>query len=611
VLLPSGGFFSVCAVSLRRAPALRRRGSAARDQRSRPDPNTLHSNHPSIRRLFLSLHFCYHPSVHPPEMSQSSELRLSVVLDGGERVLALPPMAPQVDVATIKMMIAAETNHPPGSLVLLHKQRVLTDSQTLASLGIGNDDMLEARSGNAARAALQQQQPRPAGAPLAAAAGGNAPSSALGRSTNQLGIPDAIMADPARVRDFIRQTPALLFQIESQNPPLYRALMAAELEPFAQAWRQITERMAADRQAELERVRLATADPMDPAVQARIEEEIRLKNVQENYEMAMEYNPEAFGTVVMLYVPMKVNGHALTAFVDSGAQSTIMSVQCAERCGIMRLLDRRYAGIAKGVGQAKIHGRVHQVPCVVGTKHISMSFTILENQGMDFLLGLDQLKNHRAIIDLARGVLQFAGEELPFLAEKDIPKRGRIDGDDSEMGQSTSSSSSSSSAAAAGAAAASSSAAAKPAAASSTPSTSTSAAAGQAPLSTSGHNLAQPTQGVPSSQGAVATAAHRPAGALSASVPPPGHSPSPLPPASSANAAAVAAAQQRAQGQATPVSAVQPQQPARAPPAGGAAFSESSIEQLTQLGFTRAESIQALTVCNGNVDLAAGYLFSQ
>jgi DNA damage-inducible protein 1 len=79
---------------------------------------------------------------------------------------------------------------------------------------------------------------------------------------------------------------------------------------------------------------------------------------------------------------MSVNGVKLQAFVDSGAQSTIMSVQCAERCGIMRLLDRRYAGVAKGVGSAKIHGRVHQVPCVVGTKHISMSFTILENNDM-------------------------------------------------------------------------------------------------------------------------------------------------------------------------------------------------------------------------------------
>ncbi|XP_026460830.1 uncharacterized protein LOC113362020 [Papaver somniferum] len=36
---------------------------------------------------------------------------------------------------------------------------------------------------------------------------------------------------------------------------------------------------------------------------------------------------------VMLYVNMEVNGVPLKAFVDSGAQSTIISKSCVERCG--------------------------------------------------------------------------------------------------------------------------------------------------------------------------------------------------------------------------------------------------------------------------------------
>jgi len=56
-----------------------------------------------------------------------------------------------------------------------------------------------------------------------------------------------------------------------------------------------------------------------------IAQEIENKNIDANMELAMEFSPESFGTVIMLYIDCMVNGHHIKAFVDSGAQATIMS----------------------------------------------------------------------------------------------------------------------------------------------------------------------------------------------------------------------------------------------------------------------------------------------
>ena len=56
----------------------------------------------------------------------------------------------------------------------------------------------------------------------------------------------------------------------------------------------------------------------DLEAQQRIAEHIRLQNIQQNMEHALEYMPEAFGNVVMLYIDCQVNGHHVKAFVDSG-----------------------------------------------------------------------------------------------------------------------------------------------------------------------------------------------------------------------------------------------------------------------------------------------------
>jgi len=60
----------------------------------------------------------------------------------------------------------------------------------------------------------------------------------------------------------------------------------------------------------------------------------------------------------------------------------------------MNLIDTRFAGVAVGVGSSKILGRIHMADLEIGGAIIKCSFTVLENNKVDLLFGLDNLKRH-------------------------------------------------------------------------------------------------------------------------------------------------------------------------------------------------------------------------
>ncbi|KAL2267520.1 hypothetical protein VTJ83DRAFT_4797 [Remersonia thermophila] len=301
----------------------------------------------------------------------------------------------------LRSFIQAETNHHPSAQHLYHNGQLITDnSKTLAELSIADGDMLALHVRDMRGRTVSDA---PSGQQAAARAAPRQPPE----------------QDPETIRLQILGDPILRAEVGRARPDLVAA--AEDPQAFARLFADSVDRQRRERAERQRQIEMLNSD-LDPDNQARIEEIIRQERVMENLQSALEHNPEVFSTVHMLYLDVEVNGHKVKAMVDSGAQATIMSPQCAEACGIMRLVDKRFAGVAHGVGTAAIIGRVHHVPIKIGPLFLPCAFTVMEGKKVELLLGLDMLKGHRACIDLARDLLVIQGHEIPFLGPADIPR---------------------------------------------------------------------------------------------------------------------------------------------------------------------------------------------
>ncbi|KAL9123972.1 MAG: hypothetical protein Q9217_006651 [Psora testacea] len=314
-------------------------------------------------------------------------------------------VAPDTTVASLKDRIEFQSAIPPAKQIIRYNGSMLLDgTKTMQQCQVTADSML----------GVQVIGPKPRAKEGATSSGSGATQSGQNQA------PEAAPSSPEDYRQLYLRSPPDFARLRRQIPQLADAINNPA--QWREIWDEFQKRRA-ELQARKDRdTALLQADPFDVDAQKRIEEMIRLKQVDENLEQTREYHPEAFGRVIMLYIDVEVNSEKVKAFVDSGAQSTIMSPECAQRCGIMRLLDTRWSGIAKGVGTARILGRVHSAPIKIGSSFLPSSFTVMEGKDVDLLLGLDMLKRYQACIDLDKSVLRIQGDEVPFLGEADIPK---------------------------------------------------------------------------------------------------------------------------------------------------------------------------------------------
>eukprot|EP00112_Aurelia_sp_Birch-Aquarium-sp1_P017723 Seg414.1 transcript_id=Seg414.1/GoldUCD/mRNA.D3Y31 product="Protein DDI1 2" protein_id=Seg414.1/GoldUCD/D3Y31 len=357
------------------------------------------------------------------------------VTTGGDDIFPID-VSEDLELENFKALLEFESGIAAKEITIYHDGKLLEgEKQSVGSLGIKSGDvLLMVKKAPLQPRPMQQQRPATAqgGKPTVPAIdwgtiqvppNGSRPRPPSSRPAAQPSQRNA--EDPANIRELFLNNPHQLSLLKERNPRLAEALLSGNLEQFAKV---LEEQRKENTERVSNRIRMVAGNPFDPEVQRQISEEIRMENVNSNMETAMEFQPESFGQVFMLYINCTVNGHPVKAFVDSGAQMTIMSAKCADRCAVTRLIDHRWAGTAIGVGTQKIIGRIHLCQIQIENDFLPTSFAVLEDQQMDILLGLDMLKRHQCCIDLRRNILQIGttGTETSFLAEADLPSSARL-----------------------------------------------------------------------------------------------------------------------------------------------------------------------------------------
>mmetsp|Transcript_36861 Transcript_36861/g.72480 ORF Transcript_36861/g.72480 Transcript_36861/m.72480 type:complete len:491 (+) Transcript_36861:274-1746(+) len=360
-------------------------------------------------------------------------MQLTISEDGTDRVTLLE-VADTETVENLMALIEVEFGTPLAQQALFLGGRPLSPNTKLSDAGAKHGDMIimkknpsppRPRPPAAARQAPPAQPQATAGLLDFSSILGGPPSQQQQRQPGgAAGIPqqqgDRYRRAAEEFLHEVRANPYFLGQLEASNPRLAEIVRGGQVEALADALRQQDEAKRKREEEQRRRLAMLEADPFNIELQREVEQAIQQENINENLNLAHEHMPEAFASVYMLYIDCEVNGVPMKAFVDSGAQMTIMSKKCAERCNMLRLVDARYQGVARGVGTSNIVGRVHMAQIKIGGQFFPCSLTILEDDKVDFLFGLDMLKRHQCCIDLKQDKLFIGDTSVRFLGESEI-----------------------------------------------------------------------------------------------------------------------------------------------------------------------------------------------
>lgn len=146
----------------------------------------------------------------------------------------------------------------------------------------------------------------------------------------------------------------------------------------------------------------------DPKIINEIIKKINSKS-QKSKDINNAYDtiPEFFFPVNMLYIPIKINGIDINAFVDTGAQISVISEKLAKKCNLSYRINEKYKSQMIGIGTSKSPGKIFNVEIEINKYMLPCNLTVInDDSNIDMLFGLDIMKNHNMTIDLANNCIK-------------------------------------------------------------------------------------------------------------------------------------------------------------------------------------------------------------